>query len=47
MTSAQVRDTYLLTWAKSRNGKLANLDRRLSAAAVKDSKSSLYCIATA
>lgn len=47
MTPAQVTDTYLLALAKARNGKLATLDRRLSVAAVKDGKSSLYYIGNA
>lgn len=44
LTSAQVTDSYLLGLAKSRGGKLATLDRRLSTAAVRDGGSALYQI---
>lgn len=41
---AQVTDTYLLALAAARGGKLATLDRKLSAAAVKNGKASLHVI---
>ncbi len=44
LTSAQVTDTYLLALAKAHGGMLATFDRKLSAAAVKRGKSSLYLI---
>lgn len=43
--SAQVRDTYLLALAASRGGKLATLDRRLSAVAVPNGAEALAVIA--
>lgn len=46
-TSAQVTDTYLLALANSRGGKLATLDRRLSASAVPGGKSALHYIGNA
>lgn len=44
LTSAQVTDTYLLALARSKGGKLASFDRKLSAAAVRDGNSALYLI---
>lgn len=44
LTSAQVTDTYLLALAGAHGGQLATLDRRLSAAAVRDGKSALHLI---
>ncbi len=44
LTAAQVTDTYLLALARSRGGRLATFDRRLSVAAVKDGKSALSLI---
>lgn len=40
----QVTDTYLLALAKSKGGRLATLDRRLSTAAVRGGKQSLLYI---
>ena len=47
LTSTQVTDSYLLALARSRGGKLATLDRRLSAAAVPGGKSALHYIGDA
>ncbi len=44
LTHKQVTDTYLLALAASRGGKLATLDRRLSAAAVHGGAASLHLI---
>jgi uncharacterized protein len=44
LTSGQVTDSYLLALAVSRGGKLATLDRRLSAVAVHRGAESLYLI---
>lgn len=44
LTSAQVTDSYLLALAVSRNGKLATLDRRLSAKPVKGGKQALLLL---
>lgn len=44
LTSLQVTDTYLLALAKAHGGQLATFDRKLSVAAVKGGKSSLYLI---
>ncbi|CCV14877.1 TA system VapC family ribonuclease toxin [Mesorhizobium sp. STM 4661] len=46
LTSAQVTDSYLLALAKTRDGKLATFDRKLSTAAVKGGKSVLHIIPT-
>ncbi|PST18968.1 VapC toxin family PIN domain ribonuclease [Rhizobium sp. JAB6] len=45
LTPGQITDTYLLALAKFHNGQLATLDRRLSAAAVKNGKAALHIIA--
>lgn len=42
LTSAQVTDSYLLALARSKGGKLATLDRRLSTAAVSDGRAALH-----
>jgi uncharacterized protein len=44
LTAGQVTDTYLLALAKSRGGKLATFDRRLSTLAVEDGRSALHLI---
>ena len=44
LTAAQVTDTYLLALARSRGGRLATFDRRLSVAALKDGKQALALI---
>lgn len=44
LTPGQITDTYLLALARFHNGRLATLDRRLSASAVKDGKSALHII---
>lgn len=44
LTAAQVTDTYLLALARSRGGKLATMDRRLSTMAVKGGRGALYLI---
>ncbi len=44
LTSAQVTDTYLLALARSKGGKLATLDRRLSTKSVLKGSSALYQI---
>ena len=44
LTSAQVTDTYLLALARSKNGRLATFDRKLSAAAVRGGKAALHLI---
>jgi uncharacterized protein len=41
---AQVTDTYLLALAAARGGKLATLDKKLSAAAVKNGNAALHLI---
>lgn len=46
LTSAQVTDTYLLALAKSRSGRLASFDRKLSVQAVRGGKSALHLIPT-
>ncbi len=47
LTPAQVTDTYLLALAASRNGRLATLDRRLSAKAVHRGRAALHLIGAA
>ncbi|KAA1178670.1 PIN domain-containing protein [Rhizobium tropici] len=44
LTAGQITDTYLLALAKFHGGRLATLDRRLSAIAVKDGKAALHII---
>ncbi len=44
LTSAQVTDTYLLALARSKHGRLATFDRKLSVAAVRGGKASLHLI---
>ena len=44
LTSAQVTDTYLLALARSKEGKLATLDRRLITTAVRGGKAALHLI---
>ena len=44
LTSGQLTDSYLLALAVSRGGRLATLDRRLVASAVKDGKAALHLI---
>jgi len=46
LVPGQVTDTYLLGLAKARGGRLASFDRKLSAAAVKGGRSSLFLIPT-
>lgn len=47
LTAAQVTDTYLLALAKSRNGRLATFDRKLSTVSVTEGKSTLCLIPNA
>lgn len=46
LTAAQVTDTYLLALARSKGGRLATFDRRLSTRAVKSGAAALHLIAS-